>query len=180
MAKFNNPLSNVKIASPCKANWDEMVGDDKKRFCGECKLNVFNLSGMSKVEAESLIMNTEGRLCVRFYKRTDGTVLTKDCPVGWQAIKRRVSQVSTAVFSLFVGAFTGLGFVTAFNQGDSNNYDNGFLSLLSPTPKRPVMGKIAYKPTPTPSPTPKTSPTPHEPMMGAIAPIEKPTKSKKN
>ncbi len=81
MNKFTNPLDNIKIASPCSADWDEMMGNERTRFCGECKLNVYNLSGMSQREAENLLLNSEGRLCVRFYKRADGTILTKYCPV---------------------------------------------------------------------------------------------------
>ncbi|HEX8195626.1 MAG TPA: hypothetical protein VF571_05390 [Pyrinomonadaceae bacterium] len=116
MAKFTNPLANVRVASPCPANWDEMVGDDRKRFCGQCKLNVYNLSGMGRDEAENLLLNAEGRLCVRFYRRTDGTVLTQDCPVGWKALKRKVSRTATAAFSFVVGLFGGLGFGAAFNS----------------------------------------------------------------
>ena len=115
MAKFTNPLANVRVASPCPANWDEMVGDDRKRFCGQCKLNVYNLSGMGRDEAENLLLNAEGRLCVRFYRRADGTVLTQDCPVGWKALKRKVSRTATAAFSFVVGLFGGLGFGAAFN-----------------------------------------------------------------
>lgn len=103
-----SPLNNIKIASPCSANWDEMLGDNRKRFCGECKLNVYNLSGMSQIEAENLLINSEGRVCVRFYKRADGTVLTQDCPVGWAKIKRNLSRAATAVFSLIIGLFGGL------------------------------------------------------------------------
>ena len=40
MSNFTNPLDNIRIASPCSANWDEMFGDERKRFCGDCKLNV--------------------------------------------------------------------------------------------------------------------------------------------
>lgn len=116
MAKFTNPLANVRVASPCPANWDEMVGDDRKRFCGQCKLNVYNLSGMRQDEAENLLLNAEGRLCVRFYRRTDGSVLTQDCPVGWKALKRKVSRTATAAFSFVVGLFGGLGFGAAFNS----------------------------------------------------------------
>lgn len=103
-----SPLNNIKIASPCSANWDEMSGDNRKRFCGECKLNVFNLSGMSQTEAENLLIESEGRVCVRFYRRQDGTVLTQDCPVGWAKIKRNLSRAATAVFSLIIGLFGGL------------------------------------------------------------------------
>lgn len=112
MRNFTNPLDNIHIASPCPANWDEMFGDDRKRHCGSCKLNVYNLSDMTRREAEDLLINSEGRLCVRFFRRADGTILTKNCPVGWAAVKHRVSRVATAVFSMVIGLFGG---VFAFN-----------------------------------------------------------------
>jgi hypothetical protein len=114
MSKFTNPLNNIKIASPCSADWNKMPGDERARFCGECKLNVYNLSGMSQREAENLLINSEGRLCVRFYKRSDGAVLTKDCPVGWQAIRQRVSKIATAFTSLMFAALSGTGLANYF------------------------------------------------------------------
>lgn len=116
--KKNNPLNNIRIASPCAANWDEMYGDERKRHCSECKLNVYNLSDMTQTEAENFLINSEGRVCVKFYRRMDGTVLTQDCPVGWQRLKKRVSQMATAVFSMLVGIFGGL---FAFNQFSPSN-----------------------------------------------------------
>ena len=47
---------------------------------------------MDKTEAERLVVETEGRLCVRFYQRFDGTVLTRDCPVGVRAARRRLAR----------------------------------------------------------------------------------------
>jgi len=149
MNKFTNPLSNIKIASPCSQDWNEMIGTERKRFCGECKLNVYNLSGMSRGEAENLFMRSEGRLCVRFYRRADGSVLTKDCPVGWQAIKRRVSRVSTAVASLIFGLVSGLGINNYFfskeeaiamgkiiEVKDSQNQTTGYI---------PISGEVEIK-----------------------------------
>lgn len=109
-AKFTNPLDNIKVASPCSQDWDAMIGTERKRYCRECKLNVYNLSGMTRAEAENLLLNSEGRLCVRFYRRADGSVLTEDCPVGWRAIKRRVSKMAAAFASLVFGLVGGLGF----------------------------------------------------------------------
>ncbi len=109
-AKFTNPLDNIKVASPCSQDWDAMIGTERKRYCRECKLNVYNLSGMTRAEAENLLLNSEGRLCVRFYRRADGSVLTQDCPVGWRAIKRRVSKMAAAFASLVFGLVGGLGF----------------------------------------------------------------------
>ena len=62
MRKFNNPLDNIHIASPCNANWEEMFGNERKRHCGECRLNVYNLSDMTRRAAENLLVNSEGRL----------------------------------------------------------------------------------------------------------------------
>lgn len=108
MKRFTNPLDNIRVASPCKSNWGEMYGNERKRFCAECKLNVYNLSDMTRFEAENLLMNSEGRLCVRFFRRTDGTVLTKDCPVGWKAVRMRVSKTAAAVFSIIAGFLGGI------------------------------------------------------------------------
>lgn len=113
MKKFTNPLDNIKIASPCPADWNKMYGDERKRYCSECKLNVYNLSDMTRTEAEKFLINSEGRTCVKFHRRKDGTVLTKDCPVGWQKLKKRVSRIGTALFASFVGLFAG---VFAFDQ----------------------------------------------------------------
>lgn len=113
MKRFTNPLDNMRIASPCAANWDEMPGDERRRFCRACSLNVYNLSGMTRDEAENLLLASENRVCVRFYRRQDGSVLTGDCPVGWQALKRRASRTATAFVSLCAGIFAG---IFAFNQ----------------------------------------------------------------
>ena len=87
MSKFDSPLNNIRIASPARPTGTRCSATSRKRFCGDCKLNVYNLSGMTRDEARTLLMNAEGRVCVRFYRRADGTVITKDCPVGWARVK---------------------------------------------------------------------------------------------
>ena len=115
MARFRNPLDHVRVASPCESDWDQMIGDEHARFCGQCSLNVYNLSSMTRSEAESLIARTEGRLCVRFYRRRDGSIITKDCPVGLRAVRRRVSYLAKAIVSMVLGLFAGLGVHEAFS-----------------------------------------------------------------
>jgi hypothetical protein len=99
-------IDNLRVAAPCPMSWDEMRGDDRTRFCEQCNLHVYNISEMTRKQAEALIVNTEGRICSRLYKRAVGTVITKDCPVGLRAIRRRASKVAgaavTALFSLCV------------------------------------------------------------------------------
>ena len=113
MQRFSSPLRNVKVASPCPADWDRMIGDERARFCGQCELNVYNLSAMSTLEAESLIARTEGRLCIRYYRRKDGSIITQDCPVGLRRLKVRAARIKRAVASLVLGVLAGLGFHSA-------------------------------------------------------------------
>jgi len=96
--KTNNSLDRIRIASPCPVSWERMTGDDRVRFCDECNLQVYNIGEMTRPEAEALIAKTEGRLCARIYRRADGTVITRDCPVGLRAIRRRVTKSATAAF----------------------------------------------------------------------------------
>jgi len=145
MPKFDSPLNNIQIASPCPADWNEMYGDGRKRFCGDCKLNVYNLSGMTRDEAEALVMNAEGRLCVRFYKRADGSVITEDCPVGWAKVKQRTKLWATAAASLLMALFTGVLFVSAFSK--QKTIVGKLIPFATPTPiDRPTMGAIAAPP----------------------------------
>lgn len=145
MAK-TSPLDDIHIASPCPANWDEMYGDHRKRFCGDCKLNVYNISGMTRLEAESLITNADGRLCVRIYRRADGTVLTADCPVGWEKLKQRTKVYATAVASLLMALFTGVLFVSLFsNKSEGRQTLGELIPISTPTPV-PLAGAIAMPP----------------------------------
>ena len=108
MSKYTNPLDKVQIAAPCSADWNQMIGDQRKRHCSECRLNVYNLSAMTEREAENFLIKAERRVCLRIYRRADGTVLTQNCPVGWQAMKKRASRTATAAFGLIAGFFGGI------------------------------------------------------------------------
>src|SRR5207237_10521812 len=96
MANKSDLLSEIRVASPCSASWGDMQGDERVRFCAQCKLNVYNLASMSRAEAEALLA-PRTKVCVQFYKRPDGTVLTQDCPVGLAALKRRVVLAGSAM-----------------------------------------------------------------------------------
>ena len=93
-------LSNIRIASPCPADWNKMVGDERVRHCSECNLNVYNLSAMTERQALQLLAGNSGtRMCLRLYRRADGTIITQDCPWGFRALKRRAMRFASALFS---------------------------------------------------------------------------------
>jgi hypothetical protein len=109
MFQKRNNIDRLRVASPCPMNWAAMTGDERARYCDLCKLHVYNISEMTRSEVKKLITGTEGRICVRLYKRADGTVLTKDCPVGLRAMRRKVGRIAgasiSAIFSFCMSVF---------------------------------------------------------------------------
>jgi hypothetical protein len=101
--KTTSHLDHLRIASPCPANWEAMSGNERVRFCDLCNLQVYNIAQLTRKEAETLIAGAEGRICARIYRRPDGTVITKDCPVGLRAMRRRIATVAGAAFATVVG-----------------------------------------------------------------------------
>jgi Carboxypeptidase regulatory-like domain len=116
-SKFD--VNHILIASPCSARWDTMEGSERARHCGLCSLNVYNISEMTAGEVTNLIAGTEERVCARIYKRTDGTVLTKDCPVGIRAYYRKTARLAGLALSTLLGLFTA-----ATAQSEAEKYDD--------------------------------------------------------
>ena len=76
-------LDRVEVSSPCSEDWSDMPGDERVRQCRRCQLAVYNLSAMTRTDAlELLNAHTGHRVCVKFYRRADGTLITSDCPRG--------------------------------------------------------------------------------------------------
>jgi hypothetical protein len=97
-------LRDLYIASPCPASWAAMHGNDQVRHCNQCNLKVYNLSQMTATDAEALLVKEEGKVCVRFYRRADGMISTRDCPKGLAARTWSLARyVAAAAFMLSVG-----------------------------------------------------------------------------
>jgi len=87
-----------------------MVGDERVRHCAECNLNVYNLSAMTERQVQTLIAERSGqRLCTRFYRRADGTVLTQDCPWSFRAMKRKASRLGAAILTALMSITMAMG-----------------------------------------------------------------------
>jgi hypothetical protein len=164
-------LDEIKVASPCSARWDEMIGDARVRFCAHCEKNVYNLSAMTREEAQALLVEKEGNLCARFYRRADGSTLTADCPVGVR--RKRVRRI--AAVAAGAGALAALG--TGFGGASRVPHYQGELAATVPTPPAttaPTTTTTREAPTAVPSETGHV-------MMGAVAmPMNPPPPPKKH
>ena len=174
-------LDQVRVASPCKADWNEMLGDERVRFCLSCEKNVYNLSSMTKDDAESLLRERLGNdLCVRFYQRADGTILTQDCPEGVKKKRRKKLALAVAGAGALAAA-AATSFMSSRSckgralQGDMTAVAGG--AMYEPTE---VKGEMAVPPVatnpvaPIPVPTTMGSAAPMPMMGGAHPPITHP------
>jgi hypothetical protein len=118
-------LDNLRVASPCSMKWEQLdsTGDagDRVRHCGQCELHVYNVANLSREETIELVSShvTSGtRLCAALYRRGDGTLLTRDCPVGLAAIRRRaVGAVSRVAAVALLGVSLSLAAVARAGSG---------------------------------------------------------------
>jgi hypothetical protein len=159
-------LENARIGTPCAAKWDAMAGDARVRFCEACGMNVYNLSALPRAEAESLLAEREGRICIRLYTRADGTVMTADCPVGLRRVKLR--RVVAAVVGLSAVTLTAAAMVTRHATPLSNAVTPAVVAAED-TPE-PV---FAAAPEPPPAmddrPEPAPPPPPVPPRKAAVS-----------
>jgi hypothetical protein len=160
-------LDTISVASPCTASWDAMKGDDHARFCGQCSQHVYNISELSKDQAEALIEEHEGKMCVRYFKRFDGTIMTKDCPVGWAAIKKRTLLIGGAAAAIVVAFFSffTLGVAAAVLGGGGVRVRNPIEVIDEILFPRAIAGGICAPPGPiAPPQDPPVQPPPPPPV----------------
>jgi hypothetical protein len=69
-----------------------MAGDERIRVCGTCSQNVFQLGAFGEDEAEAFLATQEEES--QLFRRSDGTILLLDCPVGFR--RRHARRVVSA------------------------------------------------------------------------------------
>ena len=125
-----------------------MTGDEHARFCGQCQKNVYNLSAMTREQIETLIREKEGKFCGRFYRRTDGRLLTADCPSRVRRIRAHLAKIGGALCALVLSVIGCSPRQTSQNGGGKSG--------------EILMGDVAM-----PTPVCATNPTPA--TMGFVA-----------
>ncbi len=156
-------LDVIDVASPCSMSWDSMTGDDRSRHCSQCKLNVYNLSEMTRSEAEVLVQEREGSTCVRFHRRADGTVLTRDCPVGIRALRWKLLRVgSTLAALLFMLLLAPVAVATGWTKQARHRSFNPLDQVHDWTMPEIVMGDMCVPAPPTPPAANNSVPSPND------------------
>jgi len=134
-----------------------MTGDDRVRRCARCDQKVFNLSALSRLEAEALLERTSGQVCTTYFQRADGTVLTADCPeTRWLTLRRRVSGATAVAAASLLTIWTS---VAPASRG--GRIEQTLAALAEPPP--PPYQLTGGAPAPRPPPPPPTETTKHRP-----------------
>jgi hypothetical protein len=96
-------LEDIRIGTPCPMSWNEMAGDERRRFCDHCELLVHNTTAMPRAEAEVLLARQAAgdRLCMLVTRRADGSVVTAEDRV--RPVRRGSRLARAASWALVVG-----------------------------------------------------------------------------
>ena len=146
-------LDQITIASPCSAPWEKMQGNDQVRFCKQCEKHVYNFSEMTRADAKALIIAKEGKLCGRYFRRKDGTTLTRDCPVGVKQVRVRAVRALCGVAATFLALVSGVIWgrsAAGTSQTGVDILDDGplsrFASWVNPRPRFEALGGVICLP----------------------------------
>lgn len=63
-----------RIDSPCPRRWAELEGSGPRRYCDSCRLQVHNVSAMSRTERADFHRRLEGPVCIAYEVRPDGAM----------------------------------------------------------------------------------------------------------
>ncbi len=92
------------IEKPCPMKWDDMQGDEKRRFCEQCQLHVHNLSAMTPKEQGDLLAPGAGWRCITYLARPGAQPVDA---ATWQKLQSRswLRRVATAMLMALTSIF---------------------------------------------------------------------------
>ena len=153
--KKQSLLDQVRVASPCHARWEDMAGDDRARFCRQCQKHVFNLSALTRLEAERLVREKEGGFCGRFHPRCDGRVQTADGAAGLRRCRERIGWACMAMIGALVFLVTGCRRPVVMGRIAAPRTPTGEVAVVTvpQTDAQAIMGDIAIVPPSVPNST---------------------------
>jgi hypothetical protein len=131
-------LELLEVADPCPIDWDALGGDERRRFCARCGLDVYNLSSMTREDASRLVEERTGRLCVRFARTPGGRVETLDYS------DERPRDLRRRRFLIALASLGGLAAAAANFFGVRNSMVPGRTVIVGDLPLRPTTGPTTF------------------------------------
>ena len=116
----------MKLKHSCDLNWSDLNGaSNTRRHCTHCSRDVFNISAMTRQQAEQLIEEHQERgLCVRFARR-DGRIVHHGDP------REQLRRQRTGVRHLLAVALMGQAGFLALSDGPADHFFDPFAAAAS-------------------------------------------------
>ncbi len=112
MKTKSGKLDRLQIPNPCPADWQQMTGNTTRRFCDSCQKQVYDLSAMTRLQAEALVTAKGGQLCARFTRTADGALqhlaAHTELPQLHQISSRRASPIASAILSAVIATIPAM------------------------------------------------------------------------
>ena len=91
-------INRSNIPEPCPIAWDDMTGNEKTRHCSQCEKSVYHLSYMTPAEANRVIEEHDGNLCIHgIFRVSDGQLVTKPMR------RQRLSHLFRRAVAMLIG-----------------------------------------------------------------------------
>ncbi|HEV7667388.1 MAG TPA: carboxypeptidase-like regulatory domain-containing protein [Thermoanaerobaculia bacterium] len=106
MAIRSEELNRLATGSKCTTSWDAMQGDDRRRFCAECRRDVFDFERLTPQEIRGHLEASHGKLCARL-THIGGRLSVFEPVEPFEPMRlsapRRTSSITAAVVTAWLG-----------------------------------------------------------------------------
>lgn len=92
-------LDFIEMPAPCSKDWNEMIGDEKARFCHSCGKNVINIAAYTRSEAKKILFQSNEKPCIRLVRDTHDKVQTADKKF-YKIISKRAPQIAAGILGV--------------------------------------------------------------------------------
>ena len=93
----------IRIPKPCHEDWQDMLPEDKGRFCLKCTKTVVDFSNSSKDEIKSFFKQSTENICGRFSIAQVENTTIESFSVLRDNFKLRLSKFAFAIYLVFGG-----------------------------------------------------------------------------
>jgi hypothetical protein len=88
--------------------WENLQGDEKRRYCEHCRLHVHNLSAMTPQEKRAVVSSDQGHTCITYSVQPETMMVHPRAWLGMSTSRAMywVAAMVVAASSLFVAGCT--------------------------------------------------------------------------
>jgi len=106
---MKNQTVKIAIANPCHEDWNNMLPEEKGKFCLACQKTVVDFSAMSDAQIIDFLGKSSGKICGRINEERLNTPISNHVPL------------KSSFFNKYIaGLLMALGFYNTAVQGQNN------------------------------------------------------------